>query len=189
MMSESDLNSIIFMKVGRHAGEDFEKIIERKRAEYQAAGLIFWGYGGGTMHPIQRVQPFVQTNLQRGNKITLVMQVIDSRHPDTDVFATDYSRDGIKWQPIPEGVRVRGSRYALVLDEVQQEDIDIDLGQYAVGAGPSSGTHGSGYIQGRVDKGCLEKSRGAEAEGDSRIVHTVWAAHLKEPYAVLLRSA
>ena len=29
MISESDLNSIIFMKVGRHAGEDFEEKIGR----------------------------------------------------------------------------------------------------------------------------------------------------------------
>ncbi len=36
----------LFMKVGNHAGEQWEQILTRKRKEYEATGMCFWGYGG-----------------------------------------------------------------------------------------------------------------------------------------------
>jgi hypothetical protein len=184
----ADLPAIVFMKVGRHAGEDFEKIIARKRAEYERTGKVFWGYGGGTMHPIQRVQPFARMNIEQGVGVTLVMEAIVSRHPDTEVYATEYSKDGIHWERVPNGIRVRGSRYALVLDEIKEGDLQINLGEYRVGIGPSAGKLASEYVQRRVDKGCLEKVKGAVPGGESKIIEVHHTALLKEPYAVLLRS-
>jgi len=183
----ADLPAIVFMKVGRHAGEDFEHILVRKRAEYERTGKIFWGYGGGTMHPIQRVQPFARMKIEQRVGLTLVMQPIDSRHPDTEAFAKEYSRDGIHWEPVPEGIRVRGSRYALVLDEIRVGDLDIDLGQYRVGIGPSAGRLATDYVQGRVDKACLEHIEGTVPGGESKIIRVNPSASLREPYAVLLR--
>lgn len=188
-MIDANQQAIIFMKVGRHAGETFEEILERKRREYEEAGVIFWGYGGGTMHPINRVQPFVRTVVQQGGTVSLLMQTIDSRHPDTEVFATEFSRDGINWEPLPKGVRVRGSRFALVLDEIQSGDLDLNLDAYTVAAGPSRGRVASEYIKGRVDKGVLELSNTeVNQDSDSKIVKISFAARLREPYAVLLRS-
>ena len=183
----ADLPAIVFMKVGRHAGEDFEEILARKRAEYESTGMIFWGYGGGTMHPIQRVQPFARMKIEQHVGLTLVMQGIDSRHPDTEAFAKEYSRDGINWVPVPEGILVRGSRYALVLDEIHEGDLGIDLGQYRVGIGPSAGRLATEYVKGRVDKACLEHIEGSVAGGESKVVTVNPSAALKEPYAVLLR--
>ena len=51
MPNDADLDTIIFMKVGRHAGEDFEAIIERKRREYDAAGMIFGAMVGAPCTP------------------------------------------------------------------------------------------------------------------------------------------
>ena len=197
MTIAADLDSVIFMKVGRHAGEDFDQILERKRREYEQTGMIFWGYGGGTMHPIQRVQPFVRMRVEHGQRVVIVMKEVDSRHPDTEVYATEYSRDGVHWEAIPEGVRVRGSRYALVLDEIREGDLTLDLNRYQVGVGPSAGKRASNYIRGRVDKGCLdrleigqgEEHRNAEnqAEGGN-IIRVQHIATLREPFAVLLRS-
>lgn len=183
----ADLPAIVFMKVGRHAGEDFDKIIARKREEYERAGVIFWGYGGGTMHPIQRVQPFARMKIEQGSGLVLVMQSIISRHPDTSVFAKEYSKDGVTWEPIPDGVQVRGSRYALVLNEVSPGDLEIDLAQYRVGVGPSAGRVASDYVQGRVDKACLERIDSSVVGAEPRIIKTEFAAKLKEPYAVVLR--
>lgn len=183
----ADLPAIIFMKVGRHAGEDFDEILERKRKEYEQAGMIFWGYGGGTMHPIQRVQPFARMKIEQGAGLTLVMEPIDSRHPDTKVYAKEYSKDGINWEPIPAGIRVRGSRYALILDEIQAGDLVIDLAQYSVGVGPSAGKIASEYLQGRVDKGCLDKLESPAPGVPPRMVTVNPHAKLKEPFAVLLR--
>lgn len=189
MSKSGDLDAIVFMKVGRHAGETFEEIVERKRQEYDAAGRIFWGYGGGTMHPTQKVQPFANMKIKEGKNITLVMQEIVSNHPDTEVFATEFSRDGETWEPVPEGIKVRGSRYALVLDEIQSGDLNIDLSHYRVGVGPSEGKVASEYIKGRVDKGCLDLTGPANEEGvQGKIIKATYVARLQEPYAVLLRS-
>ncbi len=183
----ADLPAIVFMKVGTHAGENFDVILERKREEYRRTGRVFWGYGGGTMHPIQRVQPFAHMKIEQGMGLTLVMQSIVSRHPPTQAYAKEYSSDGIHWEPIPEGIRVRGSRYALVLDEINAGDLNIDLAQYRVGIGPSAGRIASEYIQGRVDKGCLEQIQEGVAGVERKIVTVGPSANLQPPYAVLLR--
>jgi hypothetical protein len=178
----------VFMKVGRHAGEDLDEILERKQRELERAGVIFWGYGGGTMHPIQKVQPFVRSRIEHTGQIKLLMQTILSRHPDTAAVATEFSRDGVHWEPVPEGVEVRGSKYALVLGEIQSGDgMEVDFGAYQVGAGPSSGRAAGDYIKGRVDKGLLDPARG-EAAANAPLIPIHYAAQMAEPYAVLLRS-
>lgn len=178
----------VFMKVGRHAGEDLDEILARKRLEMERAGMIFWGYGGGTMHPIDKVQPFVRSRIEHNGQIKLLMQSILSRHPDTAAVATEYSADGVHWEPIPPGVEVRGSKYALVLGEIQSgEDLEVDFGAYQVGAGPSSGRAAAEYIKGRVDKGLLDPAPGAPPAGARRVpIH--FAAQMQAPFAVLLRS-
>lgn len=183
----ADLPAIVFMKVGTHSGEELEPIIARKMEEFQRTGSIFWGYGGGTMHPIQRVQPFARMMVEQGTGLTLVMQSIDSHHPDKKVVATEYSRDGVHWEPMPKGIEVRSSRYALVLEEIVPGGLEIDLARYRVGTGPSAGKVASEYVQGRVDKACLERATPLAGEGESRIVKVAYAARLKTPYAVLLR--
>lgn len=201
MTIQADLDTIVFMKVGLHAGETFEHILERKQREYERAGRIFWGYGGGTMHPTQKVQPFVRMHLRQGHNIRLVMQEIDSKHPNTEVYATHFSKDGQTWERMPEGVQVRGSRYALVLNQIEEGELDLNLGEYQVGVGPSAGKPAAGYIQGRVDKGCLERiGAGSEANpaggaasagvitAEPKIVKVRHSALLQEPYAVLLKS-
>lgn len=181
----ADGESIVFMKVGRHAGETLEEIVERKMKEKRDAGTIFWGYGGGTMHPISKVQPFARSRVKDRGRIVFVMEAMESNHPDTEIFAKHYSVDGEHWQDMPDGIRVRGSRYALVLDEIQPGDLTVNLADYRVGIGPSEGVPGHEYIRGRVDKGLLTYSGKANEEGRGvRPISLV--ATLKEPYAVLL---
>lgn len=181
-------SSMIFMKVGRHDGEAFEDIIRRKREEYDKTGMIFWGYGGGTMHPISKVQPFCKMHIDHGEDIRLIMCEIQSDHPYTAAYATEFSRDGELWEPIPKGIRVTGSRYALVLDEIMEGDLSVDLSHYRVGIGPSAGKVASDYIAGRVDKGLLERSGIPNEEIPSKVIESRFQARLKEPFAVLLRT-
>ncbi|MFH1674464.1 MAG: hypothetical protein ABIF87_13700, partial [Pseudomonadota bacterium] len=177
-------------KVGLHAGETFDEILERKRREYQEAGVIFWGYGGNTCHPTQAIQPFARMKLEKGQNIYIVMEEIDSHHPPTKIVAEEYSADGIHWQPIPVGIEVRNSRYAVVLDELQDGDLDIDLSEFNVAVGPSMGKAASDYILRRVDKACITKSQEPSA---LRIPQTTikkirHMAKIVEPYAVFLRN-
>lgn len=179
---------LLFMKVGLHAGETFEEILERKRREYQNTGMIFWGYGGNTCHPTNIVQPFARMNIEKGENIYIVMEEINSHHPPTRIIAAEYSADGIRWQPIPAGIEVRNSRYAVILDELQDGDLDIDLSEYDVAVGPSQGKAAGDYIFGRVDKGCITKGQVPTTLRKPHIKKIRHMARIMDPYAVFLRN-
>ncbi len=177
---------IIFMKVGTHAGETLENIVERKMQELTDANEIYWGYGGPTCHPILHVQPFVKERLESGHAIYLAMEQMNSKHFAEPKEATEYSDDGVEWHKIPDGIHVLGSRYALILNSLEVQETTIDLGDLRVGAGTSAGKSASKYIRGHVDKGCfvVEPARN-DPEGSAKQVGLV--ATLKAPYAVLLK--
>lgn len=177
------------MRVGNHAGESFESILERKQRELNDAGRIFWGYGGTTLHPIKRVQPFAKLWVQKEGSIQMVMEPINSK-ADPDVLpATEFSIDGIQWEPLPSGIVVTGSRYAIVLDEIKPGQLDLDLGKFEVGIGPSRGRNAAEYVRGRVDKGCFVATQSTNSKPDKRQapVSIEFQARLLEPYAVMLR--
>ncbi len=182
-------DGFVFMKVGSHAGETFDEILRRKNTEFTKAGKIFWGYGGPTLHPINQVQPFARTRLQGGAEIYVLMQFIDSHaHPDI-VPATEYSADAVTWQPIPDGIRVTGSRYALVLDEIRPGDLEIVLEDYQIALGNSRGKSAADYLQGHIDKACLVRGDKPNpvAVPKPKIRKVEFFARLQEPYAVLLK--
>jgi hypothetical protein len=189
MMSEiiSPNSGLFFMKVGLHAGEAFEQILERKRMEYQKTGMIFWGYGGGTCHPTRIVQPFAKMKIEEGDNIYLVMEEIISHNPPTVLVAREYSEDGIRWKPIPSGIIVRGSRYAVVLNELRDGDLDLNLSMYQVAVGPSMGKPAGDYIGGRVDKACLTNIRQDQPSSEPQIKKIHHFAEVKSPYAVFTR--
>jgi hypothetical protein len=177
---------VLFMKVGTHARESLEDIIERKSREIAAVGYAFWGYGGNTCHPQTMVQPFAKSYEQRGQKVYLVMHPMESKHFAEQLRASDFSIDGIKWEPIPPAINVLGSRYALVVTNLRREEFDLPLHAAKVALGNSMGMPASKYITGRVDKACLEISAderiGSEASYKIGLV-----ADLDDPYAVYVR--
>jgi hypothetical protein len=183
----------VFMKVGNHAGESWEDILARKQREYEEAGMIFWGYGGGACHPISQIQPFARLAVQQQGGIMLVMEPVDSRADPDIIPATEFSRDGIEWEPVPTGITVTGSRYAFVLDEIKPGGLEVALNELEVGIGPSTGKAAEAYLRGRTDKGCLMKSQhprtfeGEEKERAKLMRKVGYTAELKEPFAVLLR--
>lgn len=127
---------------------------------YLALGCLPWArrsYLSTICYPSTAVQPFVRTQLQGGNEVFLVMEEIDSHHQEDPVASEEYSTDGrSNWQKIPAGIRVLGSKYALVLDKIEQVDLQFDLAKSRVAVGRKVGRAGSAYIKGRVDKACLE---------------------------------
>src|SRR2546425_9460303 len=96
-------NGIVFMKIGVHAQEPIDTILERKRQELTKAGVSFWGYGGPTCHPFRMVQPFAREVASAGHDVYLVMQKMDSTHFAEPKAATEYSDDGMNWKDIPAG--------------------------------------------------------------------------------------
>lgn len=179
----------LFMKVGDHAGETFAQILTRKQREKDAAGMIFWGYGGAACHPLQQVQPFLKIAAQQGQVPYLLMHGVRSNSDQSTFPAKEFSRDGVNWEPIPKGISVTGSRYAIVLDELQPGDFMLDMRQYQVGIGPSRGKSAPEYLQGRTDKACLVKQE-VERLGlpDPKEMKKIeFVAKIKEPYAVMLR--
>lgn len=180
---------VIFMKVGTHAQESLEDIIKRKTKEIDEAGYALWGYGGNTCHPRTMVQPFAEIVRERGHAIHLVMQEMDSHHFAEQIRATHSSVDGLDWQQISPNINVRGSRFALKIKNLRHEAGKLQLANSRVVVGNSAGRAGSKYIQGRVDKACLEiTDRAASNEAPNREIDIHLVAELAEPYAVLLKS-
>lgn len=181
-------SAFIFMKIGDHAGEPFKSIMRRKNKEFQKTGRIFWGYGGSACHPIKQVKPFVDTYGKQNGSIYVLMQEIDSRAQPTLLPADEYSKDGVNWLPIPEGINVLGSRYALILDEIKPTDFEINPQEYIIGAGPSQGKIAADYMKGHIDKACLVRSPEGTPSGSKVKPKKIrYAAKLIEPYAVLVR--
>lgn len=181
--------SVLFMKIGIHAKEPLESIIERKLREIEDTGMAFWGYGGNTCHPTTMVQPFAKDAQSKGSPIHLVMQKMESNHW-AEGRAEEYSIDGQSWAPVPDGINVLGSRYALVIEDLQEADLSLSLARTTVACGPSVGRSGRVYVAGRVDKACL--TLGADVDlplpPEEEQTPIGLVATLREPYAVFLRN-
>ena len=178
---------LIFMKVGDHASEPWDRILERKRREFETAGLVFWGYGGSACHPINQVQPFARLSVAQQGNIALVMEPVNSKADPLLVPATEFSRDGVLWERLPKGITVTGSRFAFILGEIMPGDLDLQLAEYDVGIGPNRGRPAELYLKGRTDKACLVRTVSARPRGESSIHKVGYSANLKDPFAVLLR--
>jgi hypothetical protein len=182
--------SVLFMKIGIHAREPLDEIIQRKLKEIDDAGVSFWGYGGSTCHPTSMVQPFAQEQAQLNRPIYLVMQKMESNHWAEPVPADEYSVNGRDWLAVPKGVEVRGSRYALVIDDLEEADLQLPLARAEVALGPSQGRSAKDYIAGRVDKACLTLANNVDfpLAPDEPATPIGLVAKLKAPYAVFLRN-
>ena len=179
---------ILFIKVGTHAQETLDSIVERKLKEIDQNGFAFWGYGGNTCHPTSMVQPF-SSEFGAKRPVQVCMETMVSNHFAVPQSAAEYSADGLEWKVIPPAIDVRGSRYALVIKDLKQDHFSLPLAQTRVPIGPSSGRSGSRYVRGRVDKACLEviapSSVPHDLERNDRPISYV--AELTEPFAVFLR--
>jgi len=111
-----------------------------------------------------------------------------SQHFAIPERAEKFSADGIKWDTIPPAINVRGSRYALKIDELEDQDFELPLAHTEVAIGNSLGRRGDRYVTGRVDKACLKvvDIEGAQDVEETPPVHIGLVARLTEPYAVLL---
>jgi hypothetical protein len=181
---------ILFMKVGTHAQETLTDIIARKTKEIEDTGFAMWGYGGNTCHPRTMVQPFAESCVLRHEPIYLCMHEMDSRHFAEPLRANEFSADGTKWERIPDTIHVKGSRFALVLEDLKQEELLLPLDNAQVAIGLSKGRAASRYIQGQVDKACLEVLDAPLPDlkpDERRAIKINLVAKLKSPYAVFLR--
>lgn len=180
---------IVYMKVGKHAQESLADIIKRKSDEIHKAGYTMWGYGGNTCHPTTMVQPFAEDVNKTGAPIYLCMQAMDSKHDADPLRAHEYSVDGLKWKEIPKDINVLGSRYALVIKSLREEDHVLKLHETRVALGANAGRVGSRYIRGRVDKACLFVDEKPELtnDGEATDININLVAELVDPYSVFLR--
>jgi len=184
--SMSGRDGLLYMKVGTHANEPLDAIIERKQREIDEAGFALWGYGGSTCHPTRMVQPFADQLTAQGLRLVLAMEPMNSKHFAARIRASELSKDGVDWEAIPAAINALGSRYALVIRDLRRADEELPLGSTRVAVGPSSGRVGDGYVRGRVDKACLvfDPAAGGDPVRTARIG---LLAEVVEPFAVFLR--
>jgi hypothetical protein len=181
-------DGLVFMKVGTHAQEPLETIIERKRREIEDAGYALWGYGGNTCHPLHRVQPFADDYVRRNGKIYLVMQPMISKHWAVPERAKRFTKDGTTWEDIPAAINVLGSRFALAIRSLEQREFELPLDHTRVVGGAQEGKRGDLYVSGRVDKACLEMTDETTQQPAARPpVEIGLVAEMVEPYAVIVQ--
>jgi hypothetical protein len=85
-------------------------------------------------------------------------------------------------------INVRGSRYALVIEDLEPQDFKLDLAKTRVAIGNSEGRSGDAYVKGRVDKACLEVTS-APVGKESKLISIGLVARLREPYALYIRNS
>ena len=174
----------VIMKAGPHAGEDLDAIIARKQQESASAGWCLWGYGGSACHPLTQVQPHAKSALPR--PVTVVFIETASTPAVNSSAACEYSANAREWVTVPEGHRITGSKYALVLRGLARTRQQIDLGACQVAVGPSAGKNLAAYLRGRCDKACAIPA-GTPGPVTSALV--IATAELAPPYSVFLRLA
>ncbi len=175
--------AIVFMKVGVHGREPLQAIFERKAKEETAAGVIFWGYGGTLCHPTRQIRPFAERCKASGLSISVVMVATPSKFNTDPTVANAFSEDGANPRPIPRGVEIKSSRYALIMGDLRPNEMELDLSSYVVAVGPSEGRRLSEYIRGHVDKGCAIQATPVPPRTPIRVAFT---AVLVPPFAVFL---
>lgn len=177
-------DSVLYMKVGMHAQESLDDILDRKQAEIDRHGFAMWGYGGPTCPP-GRVGPYAAQCAGSGRIIRLVMEPVKSRHDRAPARASHFSTDNKSWHLVPAGIDVLGSKYALCITNLREVDEELPLGATQVAIGPSRGKTGSAYIQGQIDKACLEV---LPRLTEGRVAAIKVQADLVDPWAVFLRT-
>lgn len=177
----NNLENIIIMKCGTHATEKIEDILNRKKIEEENNGYIYWGYGGTLCHPINQVQPFCHHN----KKVYLLLTLTTSELNNIPKRANRYSIDKKMWHNINSSINVLGSKYALVIKNLQKCDFEINLSDYEIGIGKSVGKNLSVYLKGRVDKACAIKSNKVQKQEERKIKITM-IAELVSPYSVFV---
>jgi hypothetical protein len=116
------------------------------------------------------------------------MQPMESRHFAEKIRASKLSVDGLNWQDIPDPINCTGSRYALVIKNLREEEFDISLPHTHVALGNSMGRSGDVYIAGRVDKACLVAGEGIDQqEDDQKRIHIGLVAEIHDPFAVFVK--
>lgn len=180
-------HGLVYMKVGTHAKESLNDIIVRKRIEIEDTGYAFWGYGGNTCHPTTMVQPFAKVYEERQDALYLCMEPMQSDNSSDPIRAVEYSEDRVVWKSVPLTIGALGSKYALVIKNLIEEEFELPLTATNVALGKSKGVSGEKYIRGRVDKACLSLADDICNSSSERVAQIGLIAELCAPYAVFLR--
>lgn len=152
------IDNIVLMKYGAHAGESSDNIIERKQRELKETGQVFWGYGGTLCHPINQIHPFLNENRENNQKTYLVLVKTKKEMENGNNKIQDrlnlYSENKVDWYPIPIGINVTGSKYAIICKSFDICSLDIDLSLYRIPFGSSQGCRLSNYLGWRKNRAC-----------------------------------
>jgi hypothetical protein len=184
------MEAILFMKVGPHSGFDLSEIIAMKEAEEKAHGKFFWGYAGTLCHPY-KVVDFARQSLKNGKRPMMVMAYTPSKYVSSIGRLSEYSVDKVRWVPLPEGVILKGCKYAVIGKGLRRVRFLIDLNSYTVWNGGQialwgrSGKPLGEYLRGQVNKACaIFMPTSSKPPCYTQILCT---AEIIEPYCVFLR--
>lgn len=175
-------SNLIVMKYARSEGESGDAVLLDKASDLLSVGLFMWGYNGTVCNPATQVNPFLKRASERGEGVYLALVRTHTLYRPGGAPARACSPDGVDWEGLPDGVRVSGSRYGLLCDDLMLSREVVDLAGYEVAVGPSAGRGLAGYIRGRNTKACAVRSEDGPGGSDPveirALAHVVWAYFL-----------
>jgi hypothetical protein len=186
-----ELQNIVLMKYGPYYGEDTLAVIDRKRLEFSKHGYFFWGYGGTTCHPITRLRPFAKQATRFGGKVYLALTPTESKFGILTAprkrFSVDRIRTPEEGDPLPEGIFVYRSAFALRCGELFEVKRTIDLSQYVVALDSVQPPRRlQEYLRFRTDKACANYFPSSEGLEKGKLVQIDYIAEVLPPYAYFL---
>lgn len=172
------------MKAGPYCGFDLPQIISIKRNEQKNCDKFYWGYGGVFCHP-KRVLPFVDKALSEGKKVWLLFSITKSNFMSPIGRVEKFSLDKNNWENLPRDVLLVGNQYALVAQNLQEANWDLDLSNYDSMLGDQPGKALSEYIRYRIDKSCAIYS--PKASLNPKSVKIAYISELVPPYCIYVK--
>lgn len=186
-----DLQNIVLMKYGPYYGEDALAVINRKRLEFSKHDFFFWGYGGKTCHPINRLRPFAERAAREGEKVYLALTPTKSKFGILTTPKMRFSEARIKkpgeGEFLPEGIYVYQSAYALKCGELFEVNRIIDLNQYVIALDKIQPPRRlQDYLRFQIDKACAIYSPSTSLPKNGNLVQIDYVAELLPPYSYFL---
>ena len=127
------------------------------------------------------MQPFCKAN----NKVYLLLTPTHSELNSNPKRAESFSIDKYTWLNFNSKINVYGSKYALIIKNLQKCNFEIDLKDYEIAIGKSKGKNLSEYLRGRVDKACAIKN--IKDKNYSKKVKIIMIAELVSPYSIFVK--
>jgi hypothetical protein len=134
MIDILDLKYVVISLIGSHAGEEENKIIEKKMEDIQSVGYTLWLVRSNRIKP-EMVQDLCSKAEAEKTDCYCLFIKGDAKPTISKTYATHYSKDRKAWELMgkdlsPVSGKIDGGAYGLVFNKLELVDDAIDWRNY-----------------------------------------------------------